>query len=102
MDLLLNNSSKVKEEILTDFKQELFNRLKKKGMEKDFIHNYIRSIKICLDINPTMNHLQLDQELQFLGWNDFVMDYRTLQLAKASFENEGVIAPINLNLKEAV
>jgi len=101
MALLLNNSSKSKETITTDLKQELFDRLKVKGMEKVFIHSYIRSVKICLGINPTMNHLQLDKELQFLGWNDFEMDYHTMQLAIAFFETEAVIDPISFNLKEA-
>ena len=101
MDLLLNNSSKFKETITTDLKQELFDRLKVKGMEKEFIHYYIRSLKICLSINPSMNHLQLDKELQLLGWYDFEMDYHTLQLAIASFETECVIDPISSNLTEA-
>ena len=100
MDLLLNYSISLKQTITTDIKQELFDRLKTKGMEEDFIKSYIRSLRICLDINPTMNHLQLDTELQFLGWNDFEMDYHTLQLAIASFETEDVLAPISSNLKE--
>ena len=102
MDLLLNNSNKFKETMTTDLRQNLFDHLEAKGLEKDFIHSYIRSVKICLDINPAMNHFQLDRELHFLGWNDFVMDYHTLQLAIASFELEDIIAPINPNLKEAV
>ena len=97
MDSSLNNYTKFKEIFTTDLKQELFDRLKVKGMEKDFIHSYLRSVKICLDINPTMNHFQLDKELQFLGWNDFEMDYHTFQLAIASFETEGVIVPISSN-----
>ena len=86
MDLLLNNSNKLKETFTSNLKQVLFNRLEVKGMEKDIIPSYIRSMKLCLVINPTMNHLQVDKELQFLGWNDFEMDYHTMQLAIACFE----------------
>ena len=37
-----------------------------------------------------MNHLQINKRLQFLGWNDFELDYHTLQLAIACFEAEGL------------
>ena len=92
MDLLLNNSSKLKETFTSNLKQTLFHHLELKGMKKDIIPSYIRSMKICLVINPTMNHLQADKELQFLGWNDFEMDCHTLQLAIDCFETEDVIA----------
>ena len=92
MDLLLYNSSKLKKTFTSNLKQTLFHHLELKGMKKQIIHSYIKRIKVCLLINPTMNHLQLDKELQFLGWNDFEMDYHTLQLAIACFETEDVIA----------
>ena len=92
MDLLLNNSNKLKETFTSNLKQVLFHRLEVKGMEKDIIPSYIRSMKLCLVINPTMNHLQVDKELRFLGWNDFELDYHTLQLAIACFEKERIIA----------
>ena len=88
MDLLLNNSNKLKETFASNLKQELFHRLEVKGMEKDIIPSYIRSMKLCFFINPTTNHLQVDKELQFLGWNDFELDYHTLQLAIACFETD--------------
>jgi hypothetical protein len=37
-----------------------------------------------------MNHLQINKRLHFLGWDDFEMDYHTLQLAKACFEAESL------------
>ena len=101
MDLLLNNSCKSKELFSSNLKQELFHRLREKGMEKDFIHSFIRSVKICLGANPNLNHFQINEELHFLGWNDFTMDYHTLQLAIAFFKTEVVIAPISSDLKEA-
>ena len=61
-------------------------------MKKDIIPSYIGSMKVCLTINPATNCFQLEKELQVLGWNDFELDYHTLQLAVACFETEGIIA----------
>jgi hypothetical protein len=88
MDFLLKNSNILKDSFTSNFKQVLFQRLESKGMIKDIIPSYIRSMKICFDIDPSMNHFQINKELQFLGWNDFDLDYHTLQLAIACFETE--------------
>jgi len=61
----------------------LMHRLEKTGMEKSIIFGFISSLKSCLLNNPNMNHLQINKRLQFLGWDDFELDYHTLQLAKA-------------------
>ena len=92
MDLLLNNSNKLKETSTSNLKQELSHRLELKGMKKEIIPSYIRSMKICFIINPNMNHLQVDKELHFLGWNNFDLDYHTLQLATEYFETKRIIA----------
>ena len=63
-------------------------RLEKKGMRKSTIPGFIWSLKRCLLDNPDMNHLQANQRLHFLGWDDFDLDYHTLQLAIANFEAE--------------
>ena len=61
-------------------------------MKKDIIPSYIGSMRICLVNNPVINYLQLEKELQVLGWNDFELDYHTLQLAITCFETEEIIA----------
>jgi len=58
-------------------------------MEKSTILGFILSLKSCCLDNPNMNHLQLNERLQFLGWGDVELDYHTLQLAIACFEAEG-------------
>jgi hypothetical protein len=68
----------------------LMHRLEKKGMEKSIIFGFISSLKSCLLNNPNMNYLQINKRLQFLGWDDFELDYHTLQLAKACFEAESL------------
>jgi len=70
-------------------KQVLMRRLEMKGLGKSTIPGFICSLKSCLLDNPDMNHLQANERLQFLGWDDFDLDYHTLQLAIASFEAEG-------------
>lgn len=59
-------------------------------MEKNTILGFILSLKSCLIDNPNMNNFQINKRLQFLGWDDFELDYHTLQLAIACFEAEGL------------
>jgi hypothetical protein len=70
-------------------KQVLMRKLEMNALEKSTIPGFIFSLKSCLLDNPNMNHLQANERLQFLGWDDFDLDYHTLQLAIASFEAEG-------------
>jgi len=37
-----------------------------------------------------MNLLQVNKQLHLLGWDSFELDYRTLELATACFEAEGL------------
>ena len=65
---------------------------KEKTIYKYKLIDRIKSIthKSCLLDDPNMNHLQINKRLQFLGWDDFEMDYHTLQLAKECFEAESL------------
>jgi hypothetical protein len=73
---------------LPDNKQTLMRRLESKGLEKSTIPGFMWSLKRCLRDNPDMNHLEANQRLQFLGWDNLDLDYHTLQLAIANFEAE--------------
>jgi len=75
---------------ISTFKQILAHRLESKGLEKDIIPSFIRSMRICFTANPQMNHLKANKQLQFLGWDDIEVDYHTLQLSIACFEEEGI------------
>ena len=37
-----------------------------------------------------MNYSQVNKRLHYLGWEDFDLDYHTLELAIACFEAEGL------------
>ncbi len=39
---------------------------------------------------PNMNFLQVNNQLHLLGWDDFELDYCTLELAKTCFEADGL------------
>lgn len=73
----------------------LVDHLEAKGLEKDTIPSFIRSMRICFANDPKMNHLKANRRLQFLGWNDIEMDYHTLQIAIACFEAEGIIISLS-------
>jgi hypothetical protein len=68
--------------------QILMSRLEMKGLEKSIIPGFIWSLKRCLLDNPGINYLEANQRLHFLGWDDFNLDYHTMQLAIANFEDE--------------
>jgi len=73
---------------LPDNKQIFVSRLERKGLEKSTIPGFIWMLKRCLQDNPDMNHLEANQRLHSLGWNDVDLDYHTMQLAIANFEAE--------------
>jgi len=75
---------------ISKFKQMLVDRLEVRGLEKDTIPSFIRSMRICFVNDPQMNHLKTNRQLQFLGWNDIEVDYHTFQIAIACFEAEGI------------
>jgi len=76
---------------ISKFKQMFVDRLEVKGLEKDTIPSYIRSMRICFANDPKINHLKAYRQLQFLGWNDIEVDNHTLQLAIAFFKVEDQI-----------
>ena len=68
----------------------LIDRLEKKEMEPGIIPCFIRDLATTVLINPDMGHLAVNRHLHLLGWDDFELDYHTLQLAIACFEAEGL------------
>ena len=68
----------------------LMDRLEKKEMEPGMIPCFIRDLATTVLINPDMGHRAVNRHLHLLGWDDFELDYHTLQLALACFEAEGL------------
>ena len=70
--------------------QILLERLEKKGMDPTLIPGFIRNLGNAILFNPEATLLQASNRLHLLGWDDFELDYRTLELATACFEEEGL------------
>ena len=70
-----------------DIKKVFFSHLKKKGIEQVIIDRFIKDLinSNFDDPNTTLN--QVSYYLTSLGWEDTLIDYHTLQLAKAYLEN---------------
>jgi len=49
-------------------------------MELSIIQGFIRSFSNILYVNPNINFWQVKKQLQYLGWDDFELDYYTFQL----------------------
>ena len=86
---LFQNKGMVKMNFLSENKQVLMRRLEKKCMKQSAIPGFVWSLKSFLLNNPDMDHLQANKRMKLLGWDDFDLDYHTMQLAKECFEAEG-------------
>jgi len=68
----------------------LIKRLEEKGIGPSIIHGFIRDLTNTILVTPHMNLLQVNKQLNFLGWDSFELDYHTLELAIACFEADGL------------
>ncbi len=76
--------------VLGQLTQILLARLEKKGMDLSLIPGFIRNLGNAILVNPETTLTQVSNRLHMLGWDDFDLDYRTLELATACFEEEGL------------
>jgi len=65
---------------MSQLKNILISRLENKGMELKIIQGFIRSFSNILHVNPNIDFWQAKKRLQYLGWDDFELDYYTFQL----------------------
>jgi len=76
--------------LLKELKEVFVHRLKKRGLEVGMIPGFIRLLANSFLTNPGMNLLQVNKRLNYLGWDDFEIDYHTMQLAISCFESESI------------
>ena len=74
----------------TEIRTILVGRLIDKGMEEVNIPGFMRSLANSIFVSPTLSHRQIKNQLSYLGWEGFDLDYHTLQLALAVFESDGL------------
>jgi len=76
--------------IVSHIKQTLIQRLEKKGVDRSKIPGLLREVANFYFVDPHVTLLHVNERMHYLGWNDFKMDYHTLQLAIACFEAESL------------
>jgi hypothetical protein len=75
-----------------DIEKVFLNHLEKKGIEQGIINRFIKDLINSKfdDPNTTLN--QVSSYLTSLGWEETLVDYHTLQLAKAYLENSSTMS----------
>ena len=70
-----------------DIEKIFINHLEKKGIELEIINRFIKDLINSKFDDPNITLNQISSHLTTLGWEDTLIDYHTLQLAKAYLEN---------------
>ena len=70
-----------------DIERIFFSHLKKKGIEQKAIDRFVKDLVNSNFDDPNISLNQVSSNLTFLGWDDSLIDFQTLQLAKAYLEN---------------
>jgi len=71
-------------------KEILIHRLIDQGMGPNMIPGFIRSLAATFTYHPHMDHQQVNDRMQQMGWGDFEFDYFTLRLAAECLEAYGI------------
>ncbi len=74
---------------MNELKDILISRLERKGIGQTLIPGFMRSLANSFYIDPHMNLKRVNRRLRYLGWDDFDLDYHTLQLAITCIEEKG-------------
>jgi len=73
-----------------EVKAKLFIRLESKGMAQSLIPSFMRMLSNSLSASPYRDHSAVKRRLQYLGWDDFELDYYTFQLATECLSASGM------------
>ena len=74
-----------------DLKQLLIQRLSHRGLEKNQIPGFLRSLANSIDIGQNPNYTLINNHMRNIGWDDIDLDYRTFELARNCLEAEGFV-----------
>ena len=72
---------------MDEITQVIQKRLVDKGTEISTIPAYIRDLSNIISAHYDLNLQNINTQLQLLGWDDFELDYHTLQLIIAFIES---------------
>ena len=74
-----------------DLRQLLIQRLSQKGLEKNLIPGFLRSLANSIDIGKNQNYTLINKHMRNIGWDDIDLDYHTFELARNCLESEGFV-----------
>jgi hypothetical protein len=74
-----------------DLRQLLIQRLSCKGLEKNQIPGFLRSLANSIDVEQSANFTLINRHMRDFGWDDIDLDYHTFELARNCLEAEGFI-----------
>ena len=74
---------------MENIREILLQRLAHLGVDTKLAPGFIRCLANSLMTTPDMSLPQVNRRLQYLGWENFELDYHTLQLAIACIEARG-------------
>ena len=74
-----------------DLRQLLIQRLSHKGIDKNLIPGFLRSLANSIDVEQNTDFKLINRHLRHIGWDDIDLDYHTFELARNCLEAEGFI-----------
>ena len=74
-----------------DLRQILIQRLNHKGLEKNLIPGFLRSLANSLDRGQNPNFTLINNHMRQIGWDDIDLDYHTFELARNCLEAQGFV-----------
>ena len=72
---------------MDEIKTFLARHLGKMGLSPNMIPGFLKSVSNLLNEHPEMSLSEINDKLQYLGWDGIEMNYHTLELAKAWHES---------------
>ena len=66
-------------------------RLNHKGLEKNLIPGFLRSLANSIDKGHNPNFTLINKHMRNIGWDDIDLDYHTFELARNCLEAEGFV-----------
>ena len=66
----------------------LIQRLNRKGLEKNLIPGFLRSLANSIDMGQNKSFTLINRHMRNIGWEDFELDYHTFELARNCLEAE--------------
>ena len=74
-----------------DLRKLLIQRLNHKGLKKNQIPGFLRSLANSIDMRQDNNFTLINRHMRNIGWEDVDLDYHTFELARNCLEAEGFV-----------